>query len=515
MNSLLPISTALCLPTPDITALIQGRIIAAIPRMFIRPGQKFALYPSNLLPVPIPIDKYYCSNFLPVAQNIVKKPNFDEVLTQPKQLSLIPENEQLQLPLSIEKKVLIQAYAQCELSQIIDDNQSLEKLSRLTIWTQDALNKILHHQQHIFLSYLRVYKLSQPYEISLEIESNKLGKYIGLPKPLTVSKSNPVLPDKIFSARKHQLEKLEPPTHPELENLLNDLSPLAINNPAAKQFQEDIHLFLGWSNQPTVKQFDLDLVWINKITEVGNSSDGNEFEKLTRKSFIKLGFSCSNTNPKANLDPEKVGGAGGVDFYCEHPYPVVGECKATKSETVPSKTPGQLIQLGQNHLPKKYDSCVKIILAAGQLTKDALLTTQNNHMNVITPETLEKLVELQSNYQGCVNLLELKQCLQQEPFGLADDKVNSYISKIEQDIKLRSHLVELVKYYLQNSNLDSTGVEALHGAYFSSQPPRQLNIKEMHEILIELSSSLTGYLGRTKGADWKSDKFYFLRDLTT
>ena len=136
-------------------------------------------------------------------------------------------------------------------------------------------------------------------------------------------------------------------------------------------------------------------------------------------------------------------------------------------------------------------------------------------MNVITPETLEKLVELQSHYQGCVNLLELKQCLQQEPFGLADDKVNSYITKIKQDIKLRSHLVELVKYYLQNSNLDFTGVEALHGAYFSSQPPRQLNIKEMHEILIELSSSLTGYLGRTKGADWKADKFYFLRDLPT
>ena len=147
------------------------------------------------------------------------------------------------------------------------------------------------------------------------------------------------------------------------------------------------------------------------------------------------------------------------------------------------------------------------------LTVDTLLITLNNQMNVITPETLEKLVELQSNYQGCVDLLELKQCLQQEPFGLADDKVNSYISKIEDDLKLRSHLVELVKYYLQNSKLDSTGVEALHGVYFCSQPPQPLQIKEMHEILIELSSSSTGYLGRIKGADWKSDKFYFLRNL--
>ncbi|AFY54053.1 hypothetical protein Riv7116_1493 [Rivularia sp. PCC 7116] len=482
MTSLLPISTALCLPAADITALIHGRIIAAMPRIFIRPGQKFALYPVDALAIPIPIDKYYCSNFLPVAQSIIKKSQ-------------------------------IQAYAQCEFSQIIDDNQSLEKVSRLTIWTQEALDKILYKQQHIFLSYLRVYKLYQPYELSLKIESNKLGKYIGLPNSLTASNTIPVLPDNIFNTRKRQLEKLESPAHPELENLLDALSPLAIKNPAAKQFQENIHLFLGWSNQKQAKHFDSDLVWINKIAEVGNSSDGNEFERLTRKSFIKLGFSCSNTNSNANLDPEKLGGAGGLDFYCEYPYPVVGECKATKTEKVPDGVAAQLIKLGYKHLQKHFDSCVKIILAAGELTKHAILTAQNNHMNVITPETLEKLVELQSHYQGCVNLLELKQCLQQEPFGLADDKVNSYIRKIEQDIKLRSHLVELVKYYLQNSNLESTGVEALHGAYFGSQPPRQLNIKEMHEILIELSSSLTGYLGRIKGADWKSDKFYFLRDL--
>jgi hypothetical protein len=36
----------------------------------------------------------------------------------------------------------------------------------------------------------------------------------------------------------------------------------------------------------------------------------------------------------------------------------------------------------------------------------------------------------------------------------------------------------------------------------------------MHEILIELSSPLTGYLGRIKGSDWRSDRFYYLRDLS-
>lgn len=246
---------------------------------------------------------------------------------------------------------------------------------------------------------------------------------------------------------------------------------------------------------------------------MGNSSDGNEFERLVRKSFIKLGFSCSNTNPKANLDPEKLGGAGGVDFYCESPYPVVGECKATKSEKVPSGTPGQLIKLGHAHLPQIYDFCVKIILAAGELTKDAILTAQNNQMNVITPEILEKLVKLQSNYQGCINLFELKQCLQQEPFGLADDKIIGYISKIENNIKLRSHLIEIVKKHQENTGDKYIEVATLYGAYGYSKPPQSLNRQEMHEILIELSSPLTGYLGRIKGTDWNSDKFYFLRDL--
>ncbi|MEM7714464.1 MAG: DUF1802 domain-containing protein, partial [Cyanobacteria bacterium P01_A01_bin.68] len=137
----------------------------------------------------------------------------------------------------------------------------------------------------------------------------------------------------------------------------------------------------------------------------------------------------------------------------------------------------------------------------------------NNQMNVITPETLEKLVQLQSYYQGCVNLIELKQCLQQEPFGLADDKINSYIDKIEQDIKLRSHLIEIVKKHQENTGDKNIEVATLYGAYGYSKPPQSLNRQEMYEILIELSSPLTGYLGRIKGTDWKSDKFYFLRDL--
>ncbi len=42
------VDTALQLPAPDVEALIEGRVIAAMPRIFIEPGRSFALYPANI-----------------------------------------------------------------------------------------------------------------------------------------------------------------------------------------------------------------------------------------------------------------------------------------------------------------------------------------------------------------------------------------------------------------------------------------------------------------------------------
>jgi len=134
-----------------------------------------------------------------------------------------------------------------------------------------------------------------------------------------------------------------------------------------------------------------------------------------------------------------------------------------------------------------------------------------NEMNVITPETLQKLVELQNTYKNSINLLELKERLQQSPFGLADDKVNSYINKIEKEVELRSHIIQFVKEYSENTGTECTSVDSLHG--FIAGKSLKIQTKELHEILIELSSPLTGYLGRIKGDDWKRDRFYFLRNL--
>ncbi|MEH1942544.1 MAG: DUF1802 family protein [Nostoc sp.] len=454
MNQQFSIPTALCLPVPDIEALIQGRTIAALPRMFIRPGQRFALYPTD-------------------------------------------------------SSVSIKAWAKCELCQILDETKPLDILSKLTIWTPKVLKEILQTQQYLFLGYLRVYQLPQLQEIPVNPNiQEKIGKFVSLPNSLTVSEEKPVLNDRTFAQRKHQLEKLEPPLHSELEELQSAIASLSISQPAAKQLDDDIKVFLGWSsNQPT-NPLDLDLPWIQKIAKVGNSSDGHTFEKLVRRGLLKLGFTGSG------LNPDGTGGAGGMDFYAEQPYPIVGECKATKTEKVTDGTPAQLLKIGMNHLRKvQYENSIKLIVAAGELNFYALRTATENQMNVISPETLQKLVELQAHYKNSINLLELKECLQQAPFGLAEDKINTYIDKVEQSIRLRSHIIQLVKNYLENSGIESAGVEALHGAYFGSHPPQRIQTPEMHEILIELSSPLTGYLGRIKGSDWKSDRFYFLRDL--
>ncbi|MFZ4444060.1 MAG: hypothetical protein ACOYOY_11670, partial [Planktothrix agardhii] len=69
--------------------------------------------------------------------------------------------------------------------------------------------------------------------------------------------------------------------------------------------------------------------------------------------------------------------------------------------------------------------------------------------------------------------------------------------------KLRSHIIQLFKKSNQPINLDN-----VIGAYSFSNPPQPLEREQLKEILIELSSPLTGYLGRT--AD---DRFYYLREL--
>lgn len=72
--------------------------------------------------------------------------------------------------------------------------------------------------------------------------------------------------------------------------------------------------------------------------------------------------------------------------------------------------------------------------------------------------------------------------------------------------------VALVRQYLLNAKAKAANLDSLHAVYMISNPPKRLSREEFHNILIELSSPLAGYLGREQDADG-CDLFYFLRDL--
>ncbi|KZL50713.1 hypothetical protein A2T98_06060 [Nodularia spumigena CENA596] len=487
MSKSVLIYNALCLPSSDVEALIEGRIIAAMPRKLLNTGDKFALYPVDTSSIPLSIEQYYRPSFSPIAQSGI---------------------QQIDSPI-----VSIKAWARCECCQMLDKTKPLDVLSQLTIWTPKAFEAILQKKPYIFLAYLRVYHLAEFKEIAVNANiKEKLGKFIGLSN-ITASEAKPVLSDRIFAQRQRQLQNLEPPKHPELEELQSALSQIAITNPAAQQLDNDIKIFLGWSGDSLTQSINADLAWINTIVSLGDRSieleekksnyhAGTDFEIIARQSLDFLGF---------KIEQAYQGGAGGLDLYCSQPYPLVCECKAGKS--IPSGTVEELIKLGGMHLGREqFINSAKLVIGPGKPSKDTEKAAQEWKVSIINAMTLQKLVELKAKYPGAINLIELQKYL--EP-GQIDYKIDEYIDKVENQIKLRSHIIQLVKNYLQNSGNKSTGVETLNGVYFGSNPPQPLETEEMQEILIELSSPLTGYLGREKGKDWKSDRFYFLRDLPT
>ncbi|MFB8794295.1 MAG: DUF1802 family protein [Microcoleus sp.] len=476
------IESALLLPAPDIEALIQGRMIAAIPRVFIEYGQSYALYPANISINLLPHEQHYRSSFLPTSQTALSELNSDTVL--------------------------IKAWAKCELCQMLNAPESLEALSRLTVWKTKALQQILQQRPFIFVAYLRVYLLPQPFEMSVQSSSN----FVSLPKSLNVTDSTPVLSDFLFAKRRKQLEKLEPPEHPELEELQSAIALLSNTNQNAKQLDAEIKIFLGWSSDKPVKPIQPDLAWINTIAALGNRSKeedtgksnyqaGTDFENVVRDSLEFLGFT---------IDYAHKGGAGGLDLFCSKPYPLVGECKAGKK--IPNDTAVQLLNLGTLRLRDEalLKRVTKLIIGPGVPTTQVKDAAQLHGMAIMNPETLEKLVKLQSNYPNSVDLFKLKEYLKP---GQSDDEVGKYIEQVEREINLRSQVLSILKKYQENTGFERASVDALSGAYAMSNALKPLSPKDLHEILVELSSPLTNYAGRIKGEDWRRDRFYFLRDL--
>ncbi len=475
------------LPAFDVELLTLGKLIAVPFIQHCKEGQGFWLYPSHQLPLGLSTEQYYQPEYLANAKDALSR--------------------------SATLPIQIKAWGRCEYHWRInpENRHLLPKIAQSTVWNLKALEYIFDRHRVFKLLILRVYHLSKPCIVNVPTEVGAF-YWSRSEDVITIGTEQniPVVSTASFNNRKTLLLAGEAYAHKDLEVLQFQVEQISIHNPAAKQLNHDIKQFLGWSSDVTTKQLDPDLDWINDIAALGDRSKeqdqgksnyqaGTDFENIVRQSLEFLGFA---------VDEAYRGGAGGLDLFCSQPYPLVGECKAGKG--IPSRTAEELIKLGGMRLDEtQFQTAAKLIIGPGKPSSDVLTASQKFRISIINPMTLQKLVNLQAKYPGSINLIELKKYLKP---GQIDYRIDEYIQKVESDIKLRSHIVQLVKDYLEKTGFERASLHALHGAYAISNPPQPLKPEALHEILVELSSPLTGYLGRTKGRDG-SDRFYYLRDL--
>jgi len=482
------IVNGLQLPAFDVEMLTLGKLIVVPFRQHINEGQVFWLYPSQNLPDALSIEQYYQPEYLNYAEN-----SFAQNKAHP---------------------IQIKAWARCEYHWRINPDQKylLPKIAKSTVWNLSALEQIFNQYQVLKLLILRVYQLSESCIVN---QPTEVGAFYW-PKSedyLTTASDNntPVISNISFNKRKALLLAGEVYPHTTLETLQLQLEQISSEKLDTKLIKQELKQLLGWSSDKQIKQIQPN--WINDIAALGNRSKeeddgkkscwqaGTDFENIVRKSLEFLGFT---------VDYAHKGGAGGLDLFCSKPYSLVGECKAGKK--IPNDTAVQLLNLGTIRLSDKetFNQSAKLIIGPGDLTDQLKKAAKVHGMAIIRPETLENLVKLYSEHRGSVDLFKLKAYLID---GQADEEVEKYIKQVKEIVSLRANIIQLVKQYLENANAEDAGIYELHAVYVVSNPPQPLKREEMQEILIELSSPLTGYLGRKKGSDG-SDRFYYLRDLT-
>ena len=476
------------LPAFDVEMLALGKLIVVPFKQFQPEGKASWLYPCQQLPNNLSLEEYYQPEYLAKARN-----SWAKYSTYP---------------------IHLKFWARCEYQWRINPEQKdiLPKIAQSTIWNLTALENIFQQQKVLKLLILRVYHLSKPCIVNIPTDT---GSFYWTKSEDIVNHASendiPVVSAASFSQRKSIILSGNVSPYQNIETLQFQCENISETNRDFEKLNHDIKQFLGWYSVPPIPKLDQSLAWIKTIAALGDRSieledkksnyqAGTNFENISRQSLEFLGFKVENAYQ---------GGAGGLDLYCSQPYPLVCECKAGKS--IPSGTVEELIKLGGMHLgTQQFINSAKLVIGPGNATSDTQKSAQQWKVSIIKAMTLQKLVELKAKYPGAINLLELKQYL--EP-GQIDDKINEYIDKIEKEIKLRSHIIQLVKRHLEKTSSKDAQVGNLCIAYLYDHPPQNLKDKELYDILIELSSPLTGYLGRTKEDFWKKDRFYYLRDL--
>ena len=468
------LNISLCLPELDIAALCstsaQHASIVAITERFMVADKSFVLLPCRHLPHALQA----------------------EVLYRPDALGSLKELAQ-----PSDDTVEASYWAQCVSCQQVVDETAIAAIGDRTIWQTEALRHHLQNSGKLFLSFLRVYRLSKAVSITEAPICDQLYKFLPLPQYIEADSQQPVLSNDEFVATKQAFF-----APPETEANERDRSEPENITP------EDI------LNSPD---------WISKISEVGNSSDGHTFEKLVRKGLIALGFSNTVEQPEASLDPEATGGAGGIDFYADQPYSIVGECKATETEKVQGDPCTQLHKLGLKYLSgEDYNRSVKLILAAGKITGHANKIAIGHKMNVLRPETLQALVTLKDKYENAVDLSDVKAYLQAPPFGTdADNKIQALVQQWKNEFKQNEQSVKQRQQVIQT--IKALSAQTIHKgqkafivvevrAHYNATFKPWISDDATEEMLIELSSPFFRLLGR-KQLPGDRERFYIIQDM--
>lgn len=388
------LNISLCLPEFDVAALAQGESIVAITQRFIVPEKSFLLLPCR---------DYDKGIYHAHIQNALE--------------SVLPDQAE---------RIVATHWAQCSLCQPVPDAEGLDFLSDRTIWTQAALRDYIKTRKRLFLSFLNVYELSEPLPVAAEPVCAQLYKFLPLPQSIEGDTHKSVLTPEAFATAK--------------ENILNPKS----QDDSAEEPETEV----DDSGEQDILQ---DPKWVSKISKVGNSSDGHTFEKLVRKGLLELGFSNTLNRAEASLDPNATGGAGGIDFYADQPYPIVGECKASRHDRIRSDAATQVVRLGlQNLKEEDYLGCIKIVVSGGALTTGAENIAKGHRINVIKPETIQRLVESKIDFSDHFDLFQLKSYLEAEPFGeAADQKMNRYIDWCQREWQEKQEYRQLAAQSIQ------------------------------------------------------------------
>jgi hypothetical protein len=460
------LNISLCLPELDIVALAQKHTIVAVTERFIVPDKSFVLLPCRQLPDSAQAESLY----------------------QPQVLNA--------LKASSDQPGMAMYWAQCMFCQQVVDESAIALISDRTIWTKTTLLNHLQNRGKLFLSFLKVHALPIAIPIETEPDCEQLYKFLPLPQYIEVENQGAILNDAEFIEAKQSF--LEP-----AKILIDPAKDAKIVDPLPQI--EDV-----------VNSSD----WVSKIVEIGHSSDGHTFEKLVRKGLMEIGFSNSQSKVITGLDPNKTGGAGGLDFYADRPYAIVGECKATQGNTVGDPAT-QLHKLGIRFLGEDFAHCIKLIVAAGKVTSYANELAKAHEMNIISPETMQRLVKSKLDFQDEFDIIQLKSRLQQPDFGEdADRKLNDYLgwcSENWQETKAYNQLVIQVIDSLrelsaqsiasQDEDFSAREIRAHHNAKYQPIVPTS-------KIQMVLEHELHAQNGKIKFRDHGNERFgYYLREI--